>query len=313
MRRLSSVTIDLFALDTLAEELAGMDLEAPQWREPWYPEDNDDFVQFIGVANALNFCYTKPGHEKFGISWNGMDLGGSAGLMAAIMRARDTGIDLLDATALSSITENQMKVIFASDAGPLPLMSERTAHLRALGATLLERYNGNVSEIFGRNEYDALRVVDALTRDFPVAYGGDNVQLNRRWVLDFDKRARLLPLMYEGRARSSEGALPKLKNAGSISPVIDYQVAKTLHANDVLLYGANLWSKIQRGEPLVAWGDEELSIRWHAHHATECLVKRVNQFHSAKRVTMVELDYALWSSGRGLKDIPHHLCMTTAY
>jgi len=88
MNRQSAVTIDLFALEALAEELAGLELTAPKWREPWYPQEDDArFVQFLGVANAINFCYTQPGREKFAIEWNGMKLDGSAGLMASLQRA----------------------------------------------------------------------------------------------------------------------------------------------------------------------------------------------------------------------------------
>lgn len=122
--------------------------------------------------------------------------------------------------------------------------------------------------------------------------------------------------MYEGRARSSAGALPQLLNPEAIGPVIDYQVAKTLRANDVLVYTPELDEKIAQGIPLVAWQDEELLIRLAAHDAVLSLLSLVNKTRAERgegQITMVELDFALWSAGRALKEIPHHLCMTTAY
>jgi len=309
----SSVTIDLFALEAFAEELSEQGLTAPQWREPWYPrEDDETFVQFLGVANAINFCYTQPGHEKFAIEWNGTMLAGSAGLMAALQRAREGGLDILNADVLGDLSLDDMRDIFHSDAGPLPLMESRLKHLRNVGQCLNETYEGSFLHFLRCYQLDATVITHCLQRDF-IAYGGDFCLRSDGTLLRFDKRARLMPLMYEGRARSSNGALPLLENYSAIGPVIDYQVAKTLWAKDVLVYSANLAGKIEREVPLIAWESEELAIRFHAHHAVELLLERVIQLQRAfplREFSMVELDYALWSAGKNLPG-KHHLCITT--
>jgi hypothetical protein len=316
MKNISPVTLDLFALEALAQDLAEQELAAPQWREPWYPQGDDEtFVQFLGVANALNFCYTEPRQEKFQVNWNDMPLSGSTGLMAALMRAREEGTDVLDADVLARLTNKDIDRIFRSDAGPLPLMPFRDTYIRSLGRELRVYAGGSFLNLFKACGFDAKAIMHMLTECF-IAYGGDSYALADGTEVRFDKRARLLPLMYEGRARSSDGKLPTLKSVEAIGPVIDYQVAKTLHERNVLLYTANLDGMIRKEVPLEPWGLLELGIRLHAHRAVELLLERINQIRTRREqepITMVELDYALWSAGRAYKDVPHHICMTTAY
>lgn len=316
MQNTSPVRMNKAALEVFAQELADATLEAPEWREPWYPEDDDaDFVQFLGVANALNFCYTEPGHEKFAVAWNDMTLAGSAGLMAALMRAREEGTDILNPYVLERLVSQDINTIFRSDAGPLPLMSFRDVYLRSLGRELRFRGFGSFLDFFEACDFDAAVIIPELIERF-TAYGGDACLLPDGTLFRFDKRARLLPLMYEGRARSSDGALRTLENVDAIGPVIDYQVAKTLRANGVLIYTAELDEKIAKGIPLTAWEEEEVYIRIAAHEAVILLLLSVNGIRADRGqepITMVELDFALWSAGRRLKEISHHLCLTTAY
>lgn len=166
------VFVDADALVVFAEQLAEADLSAPEWREPWYPEEDDaDFVQFLGVANALNFCYTEPGHEKFLVNWNDMPLGGSAGLMAALQRSREEGIDILDAKILAGLRPSSIANIFRSDAGPLPLLEERGVRMNSLGQTLLDDYDGHILNLFEDCDFRAHAIIETLAEDF-LAYSG---------------------------------------------------------------------------------------------------------------------------------------------
>lgn len=46
-----------------AEKIALQELFPPSWREEVFPEDDLEFVQFLGMVDTVNFCFTDP-HTK---------------------------------------------------------------------------------------------------------------------------------------------------------------------------------------------------------------------------------------------------------
>lgn len=302
-------------LEALAQRLAATPLEAPSWREPVYPQQDDErFVQFLGVGNAINFCFSDLlTGEKFSVrypydaekSWSG-----SFGMWASLWRACDEGLDVLDASLLRELSMLDAEHIFRSDGAPLPMLSERLMNLQSVGACLY-RYADQFLYFFEDYHWDAGVIVDRLIKEFP-AYGCD------RWLhpqdghrFSFDKRARLFVLMYEGRARSSEGRLPMLSNIKMVGPVVDYVLPKTLRYTGVLSYHDRLARLVDSGGIIVAGSEEELAIRLATHVAVEELLAEVNR-HRRPAISMAELDFALWSEGRRVEG-RHHLTPTTAY
>src|SRR3989344_8867240 len=92
-------------LECVAGEWAKEDFELPDWRTPvHWPFDNDDFIQFLGISTAINFCYDYPkSGEKFSVNWHGKNWSGAFGMFACIMRAIEKGANLLDARYLKTI------------------------------------------------------------------------------------------------------------------------------------------------------------------------------------------------------------------
>jgi hypothetical protein len=117
--------------------------------------------------------------------------------------------------------------------------------------------------------------------------------------------------MYEGRARSSDGALPTLSNIAGIGPVVDYQLPRALRADGVIVYSDTLAHAVDQGQLLPPGSIPELAIRCVTHAVVEDLVTAVSDLRS-ERVTMLELDYIMWVTGRKAAG-RHHLTLTTAY
>lgn len=305
-------------LDNLVLALCERPMAAPDWRSNIYPAaDNDRFVQFIGVQNAINYAFTDPVSRrdnpttggKFAVHYAGELQKGSGGLNAAIMRACDSGTDLLDTSVLAGLSLAQAEHVFRSDLAPMTLVPERAQALNSLAASL-EPFGGSFAEVLRQCAYDAEAVISLLVEQFP-AYGTD------RWLhpsslerLVFDKRARLFAAIYEGRARSSGGALPTLKNLDAIGPVIDYQIPHALRAVRVLSYSHELAARVDSGCLIAPGSEEELAIRAVAHEVVAEILRRV--VHMGVPTTMVELDAALWYAGRKTEGL-HHLTLTTAY
>jgi hypothetical protein len=305
------VRINEDALASYAVFLASQELEVPNWRLPVYPEaDTEDFIEFIGVMNALNFCFADPsGEGKFAAEYRGTTWGGATGLCAALMRAIDEGIDILDPTVLSALDMVDAQHIFRSEETPLPLLELRLAFLNSL-APSLEPY-GSFACMFRKLGYDAERIITALATEFP-AYAGDRWldPVTKRQTV-FDKRARLMPLIYEGRARHSGGVLPCLSNVSSIGPIIDYQLPRALRDVGVLEYAPSVASAVDAGHLVPPGSDVELALRGVTYDAVARLLEMLRA-SVGSHVSMVELDFVLWVNGRKASG-RHHLTLTTAY
>lgn len=309
------LTVNAGQLAALAEMLAREDLGVPDWRGPVFPtEDDGRFIEFLGVGNAINFCFTDPeSGEKFAVEWRGKRWTGAFGMWAALRRAQETRRNLLEPETLQVFTAADVARIFEPAPGSpsLPLIRERAMQLQNVGTVLAQRFNGSFAWLFDYCGWDVPRIVETLTIFFP-AYGCD------RWLhpvtkesIAFDKRARLLPLMYEGRARASEGRLPTLRRVEQLGPVADYDAPKALRHLGVLVYTRPVAKAVDGGTMLSPGSGEELAIRWATCVAMSTLLRRVNE-RRKQSISMVELDFAILSRGRA-KAPRHHVTLTTAY
>jgi hypothetical protein len=306
----SHVTIDLDALAAYAAELQDRGFTVADWRLPVYPGDHSAFVEFIGIQNAVNACFADLATaEKYTVTYDGVAWSGAMGLCAALMRA-----ELLEAGQLANLDLGLAATIFAGDDVELPLLAERVAYLNSL-APSIARWGGSFGDLVDRCHYDAARIVNVLATQFP-AYAGD------RWLHPvtkqlhvFDKRARLFAVMYEGRARVSDGELPRLSNLDTIGPIVDYQLPRALRAAGVLAYSDELAGIVDRQQILPAGSAAEVELRAATSSAIWDLLANINTLRTHAgdtAITMVELDYALWVAGR-TADGAHHLTPTLAY
>lgn len=311
-RREDILRVDNDALTRLTAELGGGEMIVPDWRLEVYPQSDDaTFIQFIGVMNALNYCFFNPSEgEKFAVYWRGATWGGATGLCAALQRALDNGDNILDVGRLGELTITEAEGIFSSDGGALPLLRERVAYLNSLSASLA-KYQGSFAEMVKECNYDATEIIAHLVTEF-AAYGGDSCMdpETKEWYR-FDKRARLFCLIYEGRARSSAGKLPTLENIDQVGAPVDYQLPRMLRDRGVLVYGEELSRKVDNGVLIPAGSEEELTLRLSTEAAIGELLVGINA-QREKKISMVELDFALWVGGRQAAG-RHHLTMTTAY
>jgi hypothetical protein len=295
----------------LATELAGAEMEVPDWRLLVYPQADDDrFVQFIGVQNALNFCFFNPvAGDKFAAEYRGEIWGGSTGLCAALMRAIEADIDVLDPKILASLRIQDAEEIFASAAAPLPLLAERVAMLNSLGASLAP-YDGSFANLVRAADFDAGRLISRLVNEFP-AYGTDfNILPKSHEIVVFDKRARLFAIIYEGRSRGSK-TLPPLSCLDQIGLPADYQIPRYLRSEGVLVYGDALAEKVDTRTLIAPGSVEEIVLRSSTNEVCLLLVDAINERRSDP-ITMIEVDFAMWMGGRRATG-HHHLTLTTAY
>lgn len=306
------VTLNEGALSALAERMAQEEFSVPCWREPVFPKTDDEvFVNFIGVGNAINFAFTDfETRQSFRVQWLGREWRGAYAMWACLSRARENGLQIVNAAFLAELTLQEFNRIF-SGSFKLPLSNERLQNLREIGAVLAARYNGTFWNLVckARNRaFGSGGIVERLITDF---HSFQDISMQAGAVVQFHKRAQLFAMMYEGRARSSD-KLPRLYDSDLLGPIADYDIPRVFHATGVLEYSSELEQKVKAWQPIESNGLEEMEIRAQAVHAQTLLLARINELRSGDRVDFLSLDYKLWSVGRQLKE-PHHLAKTTAY
>lgn len=314
------VSVNKDKLNELANKLANKDLKLPEWRTEVFPRgDDNNFIRFLVVINCINYCFTDfKTHKKFDVEYpKGKLWEGSFAMVACIKRALDEGVPLLDPNFLRSIKEEEVRYIFRCKKTPIPMLGSRFSQLRQLGDDMARNGFVDFAQIFQKADFYVWRELDDCI--LKILEGFDSYKHFRTFAfrtntLKFQKRAQLLPMMYYGRAKSSDGLLKPIRDPEHIGPIFDYQVPRALRDAGVLVYNQQLADviDIERRE-IKENSIVEIAIGAKTVLAMKELLDRVNVLHPLpKRITMAELDYEIWRHGRNSAR-PHHYTHTTGY
>lgn len=307
------VYLDEEVLNRVAAEIALEDMPIPSWYDPVFPADNNEiFINFIGVGNAINFAFTDFNtHERFSVEYKAKEWRGAFGMWACLLRALDQGVDILKGEFLAGLEKKQCEEIFRGKS-QIPMVEERWSILRQVGGILCGKYEGSFFNLFEKSHYNAFGdggIVDRLLKDFP-SFNDQSLHRASGNVLKFHKRAQLLAMMYQGRAWTST-ELPKLSDFEDLGPIADYAVPKALHTAGILIYSDTLLGKVRSYKLIEKDSVEEQELRAQTIHAQVKLMEHINKLRASK-INFLQLDYKVWGLGRGGSE-PHHLTKTTAY
>jgi len=306
------VWIDSEVVAEIARKIAVESFPTPAWREEVFPTDDMAFLDFIGVGNAINFAFTDfETHQSFSVQYRDTLWRGAFAMWACLRRALDGGLDLFSGEYLSRVSVQDVGQIFAGES-PIPMLQERRAILNEVGAVLSELFDGRFRNVFLNGQAIALGrdgLVNRLVDSFP-SFRDESVHRASGALLKFQKRAQLMAMMYQGRAVNS-GLLRGLRDFANIGPIADYSVPRALHSSGILQYASELEARIRSRQLIEKDSIAEQEIRAQTVHAQVVLLAAINRLRSSP-ITFIELDYKLWTMGRGAKN-PHHLTITTAY
>lgn len=312
-------SIDQETLKRVAKDIARIEIKPSScWRGVIYPQEDspETVIQFFGVLNTINFCFTDfRANKSYDVFYKDKMWFGSEALTAAFSRALDEGIDLLNPFILANMKTSTSSHIFRHHSVPMPMISERTINMRHCGGALLTSGWDTFENLFRECDYrlfnDGHGIVEHLTRTFccyrdEVEYHGD--------ILKFSKRAQLFPLLYHGRALSSNGKLQPIRDPEHFGPIVDYRVPQALRSLGILKYDQLLEHRIDSGLLIVPESAVEIDIRLATAKAVVMLMEEINASRQ-NPISMVELDCALWTMGRSpkLSKSKHHYTYTTAY
>ena len=321
------IHLDEASLDQCAQNLATYNFAPPDWKmKEAFPEDHSAFVSQSLFECAIDFCFTNPDNtsERFSVG----DLRGSAAMAACFYRHfENRPVDCKKLIHIMNIKEEAEK--FFRGNVPIPLLDERRKFLIETAEQLLRWFNGDPGNLLECADYEAASpeksiakgVLELLQTTFPKTFGSDKIvcQFDKdrtvSHLLQFNKRAQLWPLVYQGRALNSSGELKTLKNIDEIGPIADCAVPNALRQYRILLYEKEFGEKIKNRQPIEQYSQEETEIRVATIYAVAKLLNDINEARkilNLNQITIVELDNLLWSIGRNAEE-PYHITKTTAY
>ena len=273
------------------------------------PDQNIDLTMLI---TTLNFAFTDfESSRKFEVEYNGARYSDSEAMFACLHRAIKGGEPLLTGKWAALVQRQNLEQIFRGES-EMPMLDEHVAALNAVGATLVERYQGKwhrwvascAPALYANGEGLLERLVTEFPRFNDISeWKGKKVQIQKLSQLGLWSLHRgLAPL---GRDVLSD---PEMCTAFA-----DYIVPVALRVMGIFEYEASLERRIMAGEMINRDSEEEIEIRAHTVYATALLTDEVNARRPAdKQLLIPQVDYRLWKSYHATH-FPHHLTRTTMY
>ncbi|MFP5502716.1 MAG: queuosine 5'-phosphate N-glycosylase/hydrolase [Candidatus Sericytochromatia bacterium] len=304
--RARHVVIDEAAVEAAGADFARRNIPVPAWNDQLHFTDGTGrTANYLVLLDGLNFSFW--GEPRWGIDYRGQALRGYWALAAALKRAIEEGFAVDDARVMAGVSESELRAVLRGR-GEIPLFEARLAHMRQIGRTLLERYDGQFSRVIAEAGGSAVALARRVIEAFP-SYDDTSMYADRR--IRLYKRAQILPADLYG-AFGGRG-LGAFHDIGRLTAFADYKVPQVLVKLGVMRYEAALEARIRQGRPLPAGSEEEVEIRAASIWGVERL--RQAMARHGREAIAIEVDWILWEMGLHLdpEDMPYHRTRTTAY
>jgi hypothetical protein len=306
------VTTDVERLRETAGWLAYEELPFPRFLLPFTLDlDRDGIVDFVLVANLLNFAYTDfDTGVRYDQAVDGVTYADSDALLFCLHRALSEGIDVLDGAYLAGVTVDDLRHILRGGTSELQMLEERAAILRDAGEALVERYDGHFHNLVAaaspRLFDDGKGMVDLLVRDFPrfddvAEYDGHTVR--------FYKLAQLAFWFLHVSLPGGLGA----SDIDRLSAFADYIVPVGMRVLGIFRYSDALEHAIASDKLIEAGSPWEVELRAHTIYATALLTDEVNALRPPElQVIVPQIDARFWVPFHKTH-AKHHLTRTIYY
>ncbi|XP_022662100.1 queuosine salvage protein-like isoform X4 [Varroa destructor] len=241
------------------------------------------------------------------VEYGGKIYHGYWSLCASVNRALEENIPMIEASFYSTVSKEQLKMIFRSNNGSeIPLFDQRLEILHQAGAILKEKYAGKFVNCIRACKSDALGLLSLLVNEFP-SFRDEAVYKSKK--VSFYKRAQILVAdlwaCFEGQS------LGEFYNIDDITIFADYRVPQVLVYLGAIEYSPKLMARLQEDQLLENDSREVCEIRGVTIYACE-LVRDILQKDFDSSVNSILVDFFLWDYRRDnaeeieSKGIPFH-------
>jgi len=267
--------------------------------------NDEEKLHFLFIFNALSFSYW--GEPKWTVGCDERRYDGAWGMIAALHRAIEEGIPLLDFGYCSTINKTDFAKILRANI-EIPLLEERWKILREIGEVTTAKYEGKLGNLIGGANGDARKLLEIIPENFPSfrdssPYKGKEIY--------FEKRAQL----FVGDTFQFFGveSFGNLKNIDKLTACADYKLPQILRKLGVLEYAAALAEKIDNKIEISHGSEEEVEIRANTIWAVELIKEEVKKRNST--IMSIQINDHLWlaTQEKFPGDKPYHRTRTTTY
>ncbi|CAB3365703.1 Hypothetical predicted protein [Cloeon dipterum] len=274
---------------------------------PVHPKPKDpQCLDALLVMDALNFSFWTPDNlPKWTVEYKETKYTGYFALCAALMRAKDEGIDVWKPEVYSKLSEPELARILRSctETGP-PLLPERVQCFQEIGQVILSEFDGTFATVINKCNNSAAQLLKLIVNSFP-CFRDEAVYKNQKVAIY--KRAQILVAdVWSCFEAQGPGHFPDIDE---ITMFADYRVPQMLIYYDCLEYSPELQEKIEKGTELPSGSEEEVEIRGCSIAVVDRVYKQLVAKGVAKNhlVNPVLIDQWLWTERRKIASQVEHL------
>ncbi|KAL1516886.1 hypothetical protein ABEB36_000723 [Hypothenemus hampei] len=279
--------------DVLIEEIKSDHLKPDNFGQSFiHPKSTDKHaIDWLFVVDTLNFCFWQIEGEE---GWEVEGYSGYYALCAAINRAINEKVDILNPNFYSAITESQLETILRSDTTvQIPLLAERVKCLHDVGAVLIKNYKSTFETILRSADNSAKTLLNLIVTNFKCFQ--DEHTFNNEKV-SFYKRAQIL--VSDIWACFKGQGLGYFKDIDEITMFADYRIPQTLLWFGVFEYSKALETKLKNNITFENGDREEMEIRGCSIHAVELIKDYANKKLEDKKINSILIDHFVWDFRR---------------
>jgi hypothetical protein len=262
-------------------------------------------LRFLIILDSISFCFWKL--PKWRIEYRNRYFDGSWGMVAALTKAFDKGIPILDFNFLKNLTLKEFNSI-VEDETKLVLKEERVKTLNEVANKIIDNFNSEPEILISKSDNDAIKIQELILTTFT---SFEDIAVYNNDKIYFNKRAQLLAADINYILELNKK--PSLSNIDKITACADYKIPFILREFGILEYDSHLRSIVDNRIIIEKGTKEEIEIRAHAIWAIELLKKEYEKKNV--EIRSVQINDYLWllSQIKNPNNKPYHLTLTTSY
>jgi len=258
--------------------------------------DQKDRAHLMLAFNSLSFSYW--GDPYWQVTFKDTTYQrGSWSLIAALLRAREEGIDVLDPSVQSSLSNSQLERILRGNR-EIPLLEARLQIINQVGSTIRDLYDSDFRNMVYENR-DSAQLLSKIIHQIPSFE--DSATYHGKPVF-FYKRAQALV--------ESMAGLFSLPGADKLTALADYILPRKLRDEGILLYDKELSGLVDNQKDIPAGSPYEVEIRSNTIWAVEKIKSTLAKQHIF--LSSKEINDHLWLTG-DTETSEFHRTRTTSY
>ena len=251
-----NVSIDLVALQLLADEVNESDLQVSEINLVKHSWTFNELLQIIIIFNSVNFCFwARSGEPKWKTIIDGEELDGSIALFRCLEHQVKNDNDFLSGKNLANLTHGHLENILAGNT-TIPLFEDRLKCLNELGTSLNDNFDGSTLTFYKEAKNDAIKLVELLIKYFP---SFNDVSEYNSFKVGFYKRAQLTAKMINDLLINNNQK--ELSNLNKLTAFADYKIPQILRNLKIINYSDELATKVDALQLIDKDSKEEVEIR----------------------------------------------------